>query len=84
MTDRFVVRECEGYSELAGSSRGPGYTVTVLDSAYCYAVMLRLRTEDQVTGGRPILGFTRTKEGNRARLRGEAGAFAAELNAKHA
>lgn len=80
---RFVVRELEGYAK-TGDGRAlpghhmPGQSFTVIDRAYCCAVMGTFRTEDLPQGN------SQPREVRAAKIRAGAERLAAELNAKHA
>lgn len=80
---RFVVRELEGYAK-TGDGRAlpghhmPGQSFTVIDRAYCCAVMGVFRTEDLPQGN------SRPREERAAKIRGRAQLLCDELNAKHA
>lgn len=80
---RFVVTEVEGWvTSSASGSYAPMLAVSVLDRAYCFTSMREWRQEEYRTGGRPP--STTTAETIRARIRWEATALCAELNAKYA
>lgn len=74
-----MVRELEGWPSLYKQKSGKslGLTVTVVDRAYCSQVLRMWRSEEQNSGG----PFRITGVMNRAKMRTEAEAYAARLNA---
>jgi len=70
---RFVVSEVEGYFVPRTSGGAPGLSTMVLDAAYNFK---QLRTWRSESGG------TSTTAGNILRVRADADAYAAKLNAE--
>lgn len=86
---RFVVTEIEGYRIKGGwraTGGKPGLSVSVLDSAYCFAEVARFESESQrneVGGGRGRGGCCSRAEAF-GRIRNRARGLAAILEAEHA
>lgn len=81
-SDRFVVRELEGFSKAmyGGSDSWPGLCITVIDRAYCCQVLRMWQTEEHHTGGNGPKTMTRDRL--RGTLRAEAAEFCAALNTR--
>ena len=80
VSERFVVREVEGWGTgMQGktpTSRPMHLSVVVLDSAYCYQVIAEYKTE----GVGRTHSWLRSREAQKAMIRGKARDHAARLN----